>query len=54
MSEQNNIPPQNSTMAVISLISGVLGWTVVPIFGALIEWSPGIWPGGKFVKAAGG
>ena len=36
MSEQNNIPPQNSTMAVISLIAGILGWTLVPFFGALI------------------
>ncbi len=34
-----NIPstePPNSTLAIISLVSGILGWTVLPLLGAVV------------------
>ena len=31
-----NPAPQTSTLAVISLISGIVGWTVLPFIGALV------------------
>ena len=32
-----NVPPlrQNSTLAIISLVAGILGWTVAPFLGSL-------------------
>ena len=29
-------PPETSTSAVISLISGILGWTLLPFLGAIV------------------
>jgi hypothetical protein len=29
-------PPRNSTMAVVSMIAGIAGWTVLPILGTLV------------------
>lgn len=32
-----NIPVrQNSTLAVISLVAGILGWTLLPVVGSLV------------------
>ncbi len=33
-----NAPPptQNSTMAIVSLIAGICGWTIVPIIGSIV------------------
>ena len=31
----NAMPRQTSTLAIISLVSGLLGWTVVPFFGSI-------------------
>jgi hypothetical protein len=28
--------PHNSTMALVSLISGIAGWTIVPFIGAIV------------------
>jgi len=28
--------PQNSTMAVVSLVAGILGWTIVPFLGSIV------------------
>jgi hypothetical protein len=42
MNEQYNAPaippimPHNSTMAIISLIGGIAGWTVLPFLGAIV------------------
>jgi hypothetical protein len=42
MNEQINIPPvppvvpQNSTLAIVSLISGIVGWTVIPFIGSIV------------------
>lgn len=32
----NTIPTQTSGTAVVSLVSGILAWTILPILGALI------------------
>jgi hypothetical protein len=29
-------PKPNSTMAIISLIAGITGWTILPLFGSLV------------------
>ncbi|MCB9134987.1 MAG: DUF4190 domain-containing protein [Anaerolineales bacterium] len=29
-------PPPNSTMAVVSLVAGILGWTIVPLIGSIV------------------
>lgn len=29
-------PVQNSTLAIVSLIAGIAGWSVVPFFGSLV------------------
>lgn len=38
--DYQQIPPpavaQTSTLAIISLISGILGWTIVPTLGAIV------------------
>ena len=31
----NAMPRQTSTLAIISLVAGILGWTVVPFFGSI-------------------
>ena len=31
----NAMPRQTSTLALISLIAGILGWTLVPFFGSI-------------------
>ena len=31
----NAMPRQTSTLAIVSLIAGILGWTVVPFFGSI-------------------
>ena len=31
----NAMPRQTSTLAIISLVSGLLGWTLVPFFGSI-------------------
>jgi hypothetical protein len=42
MNEQYNTPPilpimpHNSTMAIISLIGGIAGWTVLPFLGSVV------------------
>lgn len=37
MSEQNlSSPTQTNTLAIVSLVSGIAGWTVVPFFGAIL------------------
>jgi hypothetical protein len=28
--------PQNSTMAIVSLVAGVLGWVLIPILGPIV------------------
>ena len=28
--------PPNSSMAVISLVSGILGWTILPVLGSIV------------------
>lgn len=28
--------PPNSTMAIVSLVSGILGWTFVPLLGSIV------------------
>ena len=34
---QQPTPPQpNSTMAIVSLVSGILGWSFIPLLGSLI------------------
>ena len=34
---QQPSPPQpNSTMAIVSLVSGILGWSFIPLLGSLI------------------
>ena len=37
-SPQQPMPPAlpNSTMAIVSLVSGILGWTVIPFLGSLV------------------
>lgn len=32
----NAMPRQTSTLAIVSLIAGILGWTVVPFFGSIV------------------
>jgi len=32
----NAIPRQTSTLAIISLVAGILGWTVVPFLGSIV------------------
>lgn len=29
-------PPPNSTMAIVSLVAGILGWTFVPLIGSIV------------------
>jgi len=29
------ISPQNSPLAIVSLVAGILGWTVFPLFGSI-------------------
>ncbi len=37
MDEQPTTPQtENSTLAIVSLVAGIAGWTLVPFFGALI------------------
>jgi hypothetical protein len=31
----NAIPRQTSTLAIVSLVAGILGWTLVPFFGSI-------------------
>ena len=31
-----NAPRQTSTLAVVSLVSGILGWTLLPVLGTLV------------------
>ena len=31
----NAMPRQTSTLAIVSLVAGILGWTVVPFFGSI-------------------
>ena len=31
----NAMPRQTSTLAIISLVAGILGWSVVPFFGSI-------------------
>jgi hypothetical protein len=28
--------PQNSTMAIVSLVTGILGWTFMPVLGSIV------------------
>ena len=32
----NAMPRQTSTLAIISLVSGLLGWTVLPFLGSIV------------------
>ena len=32
----NASPKQNSTLAVVSLVSGLLGWTLLPFLGSIV------------------
>ena len=32
----NAMPRQTSTLAIISLVAGLLGWTVVPFLGSIV------------------
>ncbi len=34
--QQPYVPPPNSTMAIVSLVSGILGLTFVPILGSIV------------------
>ncbi|MDH5507439.1 MAG: DUF4190 domain-containing protein, partial [Anaerolineae bacterium] len=37
MSDRNFTPqPENNTLAIVSLVSGIAGWSVVPFFGAVV------------------
>ena len=33
--QQPTSPQPNSTMAIVSLVSGILGWTLIPLLGSL-------------------
>jgi len=32
----NYSQPQNSTMAIVSLVAGILGWTLIPMLGSIV------------------
>ncbi len=36
MTEPYRQQPQNSILAIVSLVAGVAGWSIVPFFGALL------------------
>ena len=40
MSDYNSAPsyspPPNSSMAVVSLVAGILGWTFIPLLGSIV------------------
>jgi len=33
---QSSTQPQNSTMAIVSLVTGILGWTFMPLLGSIV------------------
>ena len=39
---QPGVPVRDSTLAVVSLVSGILCWMVVPFFGAVVAVATGI------------
>jgi len=42
-----------NTMAIISLIAGLLSWFAFPVIGRWWRFSPGIWPAAKLETAYG-
>jgi hypothetical protein len=51
-----NIPPvmpHNSTLAIISLISGIVGWSVVPFLGAIVAIITGHMAKSEIKKSGG-
>ena len=32
----NDFPRQTSALAVVSLVSGILGWTLIPLLGSIV------------------
>ncbi|HNB52536.1 MAG TPA: DUF4190 domain-containing protein [Anaerolineales bacterium] len=46
-------PPPNSTMAVVSVVAGILGWTFFPILGAIVAVVTGHMAKNE-IKASGG
>jgi hypothetical protein len=59
MNEQYNTPaippimPHNSTMAIISLIGGIAGWTVLPFLGSIVAIITGHMAKSEIKKSSG-
>jgi hypothetical protein len=45
--------PQNSTMAIISLVAGIAGWVILPLIGAIVAVITGHMAK-KEIRASGG
>ncbi len=45
--------PQNSTTAIISLIAGIAGWTLLPFLGAIVAIITGHIAKGEIKRSAG-
>lgn len=48
------IPAEQSTLAAVSLVYGILAWTVLPLLGRWPRWSPGTWRAARSAAARGG
>jgi len=52
--EQNSYStPRNSTTAIISLVSGILGWTFVPFLGSIVAVITGHMAKSEIKRSAG-
>jgi len=49
-----NAPRQTSTLAVVSMVFGILGWIVMPWIGSLVAIVTGHMARGEIRRAAGG
>lgn len=43
----NVVVRQTSAMAIVSLVAGILGWTLIPFLGSICASSPATWRGRK-------
>ncbi len=56
MSDYNPSPlpaPRTSTMAIVSLISGIVGWTILPLLGSIVAIITGHIAQGEIKKGGG-
>jgi hypothetical protein len=47
------VGPRNSTTAIISLISGIAGWTILPLIGSIVAVITGHMAKNEIKKSAG-